>query len=69
MHDYRLEPDEVTVVDGMQVAIPARAGFDLARRLPRKQAIVALDALCNATKSKPEAIADIADRRKLTPAW
>ncbi|MFC7448818.1 DUF559 domain-containing protein [Rhodococcus daqingensis] len=64
VHDYRLEPGEATVVDGMRVATPARAAFDLGRRLPRKEAIVALDALCNATKVKPEAIADIADRHR-----
>ncbi|MFD1811328.1 endonuclease domain-containing protein [Rhodococcus gannanensis] len=61
-HDYTFEPDEVVDLQRIRVATAARAGFDLARRLPRDGAIVALDALCAATGVKPEAIADIADR-------
>lgn len=61
-HDCRLDPDEFAIVGGLRVATPARAGFDLARRLSRIDAVVALDALCNATGLKPEAITDVADR-------
>ncbi|MFD4291777.1 hypothetical protein ACFWQG_01000 [Rhodococcus sp. NPDC058532] len=61
-HDYRLDPDEVTVVEGVPVTTAARTGFDLGRRLPRIAATTALDALCNATGLEPKQIADVADR-------
>lgn len=61
-HDYRLEPGESTFVEGMRVATPARAAFDLGRRLPRREAIVALDSLCHATGLKPEEVGMLADR-------
>ncbi|TQF73933.1 hypothetical protein FK531_04455 [Rhodococcus spelaei] len=62
VHDFRLEPGEATVVDGIRTATPARAAFDLGRRLPRIPAIVALDALCSSTGLKPEEIARLAER-------
>ncbi|TJZ77022.1 DUF559 domain-containing protein [Rhodococcus oryzae] len=61
-HDYRLEPDEAIVIGGMRVATPARAAFDLGRRLPRPEAIVALDSLCNATGLKPRDVVMVAER-------
>lgn len=62
VHDYRLDPDESTVFDGIRIATPPRAAFDLGRRLPRKQAIVALDALCNAAGLKPVEVSRLAER-------
>ncbi|AQA20901.1 hypothetical protein BTZ20_4544 [Rhodococcus sp. MTM3W5.2] len=62
VHDYRLEPGESTFGEGMRVATPARTAFDLGRRLPRREAIVALDALCHATGLKPEEVGILADR-------
>ncbi|MCZ4557220.1 hypothetical protein ABIC28_002322 [Rhodococcus sp. PvR044] len=62
VHDCRLEPDEITVVDGIRVATAARAGFDLGRRLSRVSAIVALDALCNATGLKPAEVTRLAEQ-------
>ena len=44
------QEDEVTSVDGLTVATPARAGFDLARHLPRTAAVAHLDALARATR-------------------
>jgi hypothetical protein len=50
----RFHPDEVTAVDGLTVATPARTGFDLARHLSRAVAVAHLDALARATGIAPE---------------
>lgn len=63
-YNCQIEADEVAAIAGMRVATPARAGFDLGRRLPRVEAIVALDALCNATKLKPIEVAALAERHR-----
>ncbi|RDI35777.1 uncharacterized protein DUF559 [Rhodococcus sp. AG1013] len=44
------------------MATPARTAFDLGRRLPRLEAIAAVDALCNATGLKPIDVSRLADR-------
>ncbi len=62
VHNCRIEPDEFRAVRRMRVATPARAAFDLGRRLPRVPAIVAIDALCNATDLKPAEVSLLADR-------
>jgi len=49
-------------MNGTMVATPARAAFDLGRRLPRVPAIVAIDALSNATGVKPADVALLVDR-------
>jgi hypothetical protein len=41
-----LPPSHVTIVAGVRVTTPERTGFDLARRLPLADAVVAIDALC-----------------------
>ncbi|WP_137725033.1 DUF559 domain-containing protein [Prescottella subtropica] len=61
-HNCRIEPDEFRLVHGIRVSTPARAAFDLGRRLPRIPAIVAIDALCNATGLKPADVLLLADR-------
>ncbi|RVW06191.1 DUF559 domain-containing protein [Rhodococcus spongiicola] len=61
-HNCRIEPDEFELLGGMSVATSARAAFDLGRRLPRVPAIVAVDALCNATGLKPADVALLAER-------
>lgn len=43
-HDV-LAPDEIVRVDGVPVTIPLRTAFDLARRPPLVEAVVAMDAL------------------------
>jgi len=48
VRDERFDPDEVTCIDGLPVVSPARAGFDLARHLPRNMAVAHLDALARA---------------------
>jgi hypothetical protein len=50
--EERIEPDEITVVDQIQLTTPARTALDLARRHPRDVAIAAVDALMQATDLK-----------------
>lgn len=61
-HNCRIEPDEFRLLGGIGVATPARTAFDLGRRLPRLEAIAAVDALCNATGLKPIDVSRLADR-------
>jgi hypothetical protein len=49
-----LPPDEITVVAGTRVTTPARTAYDLARWLPRGEAVVVLDALTRATGLDPD---------------
>jgi len=51
-----LRADESTTLAGVPVTTPARTAFDLARRLPRSEAIARLDALMNAS---PFSIEDV----------
>ncbi|WP_458317649.1 hypothetical protein [Mycolicibacterium brisbanense] len=44
----RIADDEITCIEGLPVATPARAAFDLGRFLPRRKAIERLDALMRA---------------------
>ncbi|MCD2198034.1 hypothetical protein LQ327_32150 [Actinomycetospora endophytica] len=45
----QLPTEEVTLVDGVRVTTPARTAYDLARWLPRGDAVVLLDVLCART--------------------
>ncbi len=67
VHNCALRPDEVCTVDGMQVVTAARAAFDLGRRLPRRDAIAALDDLCRTTGISVEDIAVVAKCHPHTP--
>ncbi|QBJ97656.1 DUF559 domain-containing protein [Rhodococcus sp. ABRD24] len=67
IHNCHLDADEVCTVDGMCVATPARAAFDLGRRLPRRDAISALDDLCRNSGLSVEDIELIAKRHPRTP--
>lgn len=67
VHDCRLDPDEACNVDGMRVATPARAAFDLGRRLLRRNAIAALDDLCHHAGVSLEDIELVAKRHPHTP--
>ncbi|MBB2991310.1 very-short-patch-repair endonuclease [Mycolicibacterium iranicum] len=44
-----IDPSEITWIDDMPAARPARVGLDLGRYLPRVQAVANLDALARAT--------------------
>jgi hypothetical protein len=57
MHD-----DEVTRVAGLPVTTVARTAYDLARRLPRGQALARLDALMHATPFSNEDVMLLAKR-------
>lgn len=49
VREERIDDDEIVTVRGLPVTSPARTAFDLARHLPRLQAVVHLDALARAT--------------------
>nr|WP_025735528.1 hypothetical protein [Mycobacterium genavense] len=50
----RIAPDEVTTVAGLPVTSVARTAFDLARQLPRGEAVARIDALMRATPFSSE---------------
>jgi very-short-patch-repair endonuclease len=60
-HD-ELAPDEVTHVAGWAVTSPLRTAYDLARRLPLVEAVVALDALAFGQKIAPADVLLLARR-------
>lgn len=58
--DETLADDEVTKVAGLPVTTPARTAYDLARHLPRGNAVARLDALARATPFSTEDVLLIA---------
>ncbi|BCZ25004.1 type IV toxin-antitoxin system AbiEi family antitoxin [Mycobacterium senriense] len=50
--EERIDPDEIAVVDGMRVTMPARTAVDLVRRCPHGIAVAAIDALAQAVELK-----------------
>ncbi|UXA09329.1 DUF559 domain-containing protein [Mycobacterium sp. SMC-2] len=60
--NWRVEPDEVTKVAGLPVTTAARTAYDLARHLPRDQAVARLDALMRARPYSVEAVLLLASR-------
>ncbi|MBI5340248.1 MAG: hypothetical protein HZB45_21425 [Mycolicibacterium rufum] len=60
----RIAADEITWIDGMPVATPARAGLDLGRYLPRNIAVAHLDALASTTGVTAEEILELTYRYK-----
>lgn len=57
-----LAEDEVSMVASNPVTSPARTAFDLARRIPRDEAVERLDALMNACPFDPDDVMLIAKR-------
>ena len=53
VRNERCSPDEVASTGQLTVATPARAGYDLARHLPRTMAVAHLDALARVTGVTP----------------
>ena len=49
VRNERIDGDEVTKIAGLFVTTPERTALDLARHLPRDQAVIHLDALAQAT--------------------
>ncbi|OBH47671.1 hypothetical protein A5687_16575 [Mycobacterium mantenii] len=60
--EERIEADEITAVDGMRVTTPARTALDLARRCRLSAAVVAVDALVQATDLKMADVESLVDR-------
>lgn len=59
---HRLLPGEAVEHDGIRVTTPCRTAFDLARALPRREAVVAVDALARAGRFSPADLAALATR-------
>ena len=64
VRNERFCADETTVIKGLTVTTPARTAFDIARHLPRGQALARLDALARAT---PFAVNDVLALAKRYP--
>ncbi|RAV11965.1 hypothetical protein DQP55_12750 [Mycolicibacterium sp. GF69] len=64
IHRAKLREDEVGIVRGMPVTTPARTAFDLGRRNGLERAIIAVDALANATGLKPVEVERLAETRR-----
>ncbi|WP_027500841.1 DUF559 domain-containing protein [Rhodococcus sp. UNC363MFTsu5.1] len=64
IHGDALAPDEICVAGGWIASTPARTGYDLGRRLRFDRAVEALDALCNATDTKPGEIGALAENHR-----
>ena len=60
--EERIEPDEITIIDGMRATTPARTALDLARRWPLGFAVAAVDALTQATDLKVADVELLVDR-------
>jgi very-short-patch-repair endonuclease len=59
-HD-NLSPDEIVRVDGIPVTSPVRTAFDLERRPPLVDAVVAIDALARVCRIAPADVLRLAD--------
>ncbi|GAB3963669.1 DUF559 domain-containing protein [Plantactinospora veratri] len=62
----KLSADDVTRFGGLPVTTPVRTAFDLGRKPPRTEAVVAVDALLNRRLVKPAALTDYLAAR---PGW
>lgn len=60
--EERIEPDEITIIDGMRATTPPRTALDLARRWPLGFAVAAVDALTQATDLKVADVELLVDR-------
>lgn len=62
----RLDPSDVTQVDGISVTVPVRAAFDIARTSPLEPAVVALDVLA---RGRPDFLAEVLSYAAERPRW
>ncbi|WP_245601630.1 DUF559 domain-containing protein [Hamadaea tsunoensis] len=60
-HRTALAPDDVTELFGVPVTMPVRTAFDLARTLPRVEAVIALDAFTKRRKVHLDAVRSYLD--------
>jgi hypothetical protein len=58
----RIEDDEVQVRGQLRVTTPARTALDLARRLPRDEAVILLDELAGSTRVRHADVDALVDR-------
>lgn len=65
--EERIEPDEITVVNGMRVTTAARTALDLGRRCRLSEAVAAIDALARATELKMADLELVVDRNRGRP--
>lgn len=57
-----LHSGEVTIVDGLRVTTPVRTAFDLGRRRPLVESVVAVDALARVHRFSPDLLLHLAAR-------
>jgi hypothetical protein len=57
-----IEPDEISLVDGIRITTPARTALDIARRHPRHVSVAAIDALAQVVELKHADIELLVDR-------
>jgi hypothetical protein len=62
VRNERIDPGEITVVDGVPTTCPVRTALDLARHLPRDPAVQHLDALARATGVRADDVLSLAGR-------
>ena len=62
VRNERISVDEVTVRAGLMITTPARTAFDIARHLPRDEAVMVLDALAASTGLTQDAVWRMMDR-------
>jgi very-short-patch-repair endonuclease len=64
VHRDRLNPDETTFVGDIACTSPLRTAFDLARRVEREPAVVAVDRLANRHRFHPDRLLELYDRHR-----
>ena len=62
VRNERIDPGEITLVDGVPATCPVRTALDLARQLPRDLAVQHLDALARATAVRADDALSLAGR-------
>lgn len=62
VHRDRIAPGEIHRVDGLEVTSPLRTAYDLARRGPLVDRVVAVDALANRHRFSPDLLLHFANR-------
>lgn len=60
----RLDPDEISVIGGVSVTMPARTALDLACWYPQRVSVAAIDALARATNLKIADVELVAQRHR-----
>jgi len=64
VHRDRLLDDEITPTRGIRCTTPLRTAFDLARRPPRDEAVVAVDGLANRNRFHPDRLLELQARHR-----